>query len=143
MGRRIRGVADPAIYQRNGGASIGELMEREGVFWDKADNTRLAGKAQLHNRLAFDGQGIPMFYVFSTCKHFIRTVPSLVYSQVDVEDVDTEGEDHIYDECRYVCMENPCAATLGARGGLLAGEADPLDLHRDVYSPYAGRMRRG
>ncbi len=110
VGRRIRGVADPAIYQRNGGSSIGELMEREGVYWDKADNTRLAGKQQLHNRLAFDARGIPMLYVFSTCRHFIRTLPALVYSQVDVEDVDTEGEDHIYDECRYVCMESPCRA---------------------------------
>ena len=142
MGRAIRGVADPAIYQRNGGASIGELMEREGVYWDKADNTRLAGKAQLHNRLAFDGQGIPMLYVFSTCRHFIRTIPALVYSQVDVEDVDTEGEDHIYDECRYVCMENPCAAPVTASAEVW-GE-DPLNLHRDgsVYGVYAGNGRR-
>ena len=141
MGRRIRGVADPAIYQRNGGASIGELMEREGVFWDKADNTRLAGKAQLHNRLAFDGNGIPMLYVFSTCKHFIRTVPALVYSQVDVEDVDTEGEDHIYDECRYVCMEAPYAPP-AVCGDVSALGGDPLDLGRGGYAPYAGRMGR-
>ena len=143
MGRSIRGVADPAIYQRNGGASIGELMEREGVYWDKADNTRLAGKAQLHNRLAFDGQGIPMLYVFSTCRHFIRTVPALVYSQVDVEDVNTEGEDHIYDECRYVCMANPCAPLVPT---VTHGrEDDPLDLMGGGdhgYAPYAGRMWR-
>ena len=139
MGRRIRGVADPAIYQRNGGESIGELMEREGVYWDKADNTRVAGKAQLHNRLAFDSRGIPMLYVFSTCKHFIRTVPSLVYSQVDVEDVDTEGEDHIYDECRYVCMENPCAPPMPSTWA--EREDDPLDLNGGGgYAPYAGRM---
>ena len=141
MGRTVHGIADPAIYQRNGGASIGELMEREGVWWDKADNTRLAGKAQLHNRLAFDSQGIPMLYVFSTCHHFIRTIPALVYSQMDVEDVDTTGEDHIYDECRYVCMENPCAAprpmsTVG-RGW------NPLDTtptYGAGLAPYAGRI---
>ncbi len=127
MGRRIHGIADPAIYQRNGGASIGELMEAEGVYWDKADNTRVAGKQQMHNRLAFDENGIPMLYVFSTCRHFIRTVPSLVYSQMDVEDVDTEGEDHIYDECRYVCMENPCAAPRGAFSSVACGN-DPLEL---------------
>ena len=121
----------------------GELMEREGVYWDKADNTRSAGKAQLHNRLAFDGWGIPMLYVFSTCKHFIRTIPSLVYSQVNVEDVDTDGEDHIYDECRYVCMENPCAAPMPSV--LERSEDDPLDLNggKDPgYVPYAGRMWR-
>ena len=138
MGRRIHGVADPAIYQRNGGASIGEIMEREGVWWDKADNTRLAGKAQLHNRLAFDSHGIPMLYVFSTCRHFIRTLPALVYSQVDVEDVNTEGEDHIYDECRYVCMENPCALPTRPEG---SDPADPLGLSQTDFAPYAGRIK--
>ena len=82
-------------------------MEKQGVYWDKADNSRLAGKAQMHARLAFDGNGIPMFYVFSTCRHFIRTFPELVYDSADVEDIDTDGEDHIYDECRYVVMAHP------------------------------------
>ena len=41
-----------------------------------------------------------MLYVFDTCKHFIRTVPNLVYDETDVEDIDTDGEDHIYDELR-------------------------------------------
>lgn len=127
-GRRIHGVADPAISQRNGGVPISEIMEREGVYWDKADNTRLAGKQQLHNRLTFDKQGIPMLYVFSTCRHFIRTIPSLVYSQVDVEDVDTDGEDHIYDECRYVCMANPCAAPDHVDTFIAAENGDPLNL---------------
>ncbi len=62
---------------------------------------------QMHHRLAFDGEGVPMLYVFSTCRHFIRTLPALVYDQRDVEDVDTAGEDHIYDELRYVCMKKP------------------------------------
>jgi hypothetical protein len=135
-GRAIHGVADPAIRQRNGGTPISEIMEAEGVYWDRADNTRIAGKAQLHNRLAFDGRGIPMLYVFSTCRHFIRTVPSLVYSQVDVEDVDTEGEDHIYDECRYVCMEHPCNPPHMTP---VAVPYDPLAT-TEKFSPYAGRM---
>ena len=106
-GRFITGVADPAIRQKNGGESIAELMEKQGVYWDRADNSRLAGKAQMHARLAFDDTGVPMFYVFSTCRHFIRTFPELVYDAADVEDIDTDGEDHIYDECRYVAMAHP------------------------------------
>lgn len=74
-GKRIFGVADPAIFQENGGASIGEMMEREGVYWEKGDHTRLAGKMQFHHRLAFDREGRPMLQVFSTCRHFIRTIP--------------------------------------------------------------------
>jgi hypothetical protein len=55
---------------------------------------------------------------------------------MDVEDVDTEGEDHIYDECRYVCMENPCGAPAAGEGGF-----DPLSGEETRLAPYAGRMR--
>lgn len=112
QGRTVRGVADPAIFGNSGTESVASVMERKGVFWEPGQHDRLNGKMQIHNRLAFDGQGIPMLYVFNTCKHFIRTVPNLVYSETDVEDVDTDGEDHIYDECRYMCMEYPVAQTI-------------------------------
>lgn len=107
--RRVIHVGDPAIWGTQGTESIGALMERERVYFERADNNRLNGKMQVHHRLAFDADGRPMLYVFDTCRHFIRTVPALVYSQSNVEDVDTDGEDHIYDECRYVCMRNPIA----------------------------------
>ena len=106
-GRRIRGIADPSIFDESRGESIAAMMERAGVFFDRGDNHRLAGKMQLHHRLAFDGEGVPMLYVFNTCRGFIRTLPALTYSTVDVEDIDTSLEDHIYDECRYVLMEYP------------------------------------
>ena len=51
--------------------------------------------------------GIPMFQVFESCKHFIRTIPALVYDEAKPEDIDTDGEDHIYDECRYLLMQHP------------------------------------
>ena len=109
-GRKIIGIADPAIWQENGGVPIEREMAKEGIYFNRADNSRIAGKMQVHNRLAFDSNGYPMFYCFNTCKHFIRTIPSLVYSETDVEDVDTKQEDHIYDEFRYICMENPIKA---------------------------------
>lgn len=108
-GKTIRRVGDPAIWGSQGTQSVGELMERERVSFDKGINDRLSGKMQMHHRLRFDEDGIPMFYVFNTCKHFIRTIPELVYDDSDVEDVNTDGEDHIYDECRYACMLNPIA----------------------------------
>lgn len=108
-GKTVIGIADPAIFSDDRGqdTSIAAVMERGGVFFRRGNHERLAGKMQLHNRLVFDARGVPMLYVFSTCKNFIRTIPSLVYSEVDVEDVDTKGEDHIYDELRYVLMEHP------------------------------------
>ena len=106
-GKTIHGIADPSIFDESRGESIAEMMEREFIYFDRGDNTRLAGKMQMHNRLAFDDSGIPMLYVFNTCKHFIRTLPELIYDDTDVEDIDTDGEDHIYDECRYVAMAHP------------------------------------
>lgn len=130
-GHKIRGVADPAIFDESRGESIAAMMERAPnfIYWGKGDNTRLAGKMQYHYRLAFDKDGLPMFQVFNTCKHFIRTLPTLVYDDRHVEDINTEQEDHIYDECRYVLMENP----LQPRANVLQEPVkyDPLDLWKD------------
>ena len=107
--RVIHRVGDPAIWGSDGTESIGALMERERVYFERGDHARISGKMQVHHRMAFDGDGRARLYVFDTCRHFIRTVPALVYDDKDVEDINTDGEDHIYDELRYVCMANPIA----------------------------------
>ena len=96
-GRTIIGTADPSIFDESRGESIAQLMAKHPnyIYWSPGDNTRIAGKMQFHYRLAFDEEGDCMFQVFNTCKHFIRTFPSLVYSESDVEDIDTDLEDHI------------------------------------------------
>lgn len=127
--KTIVGVADPAIFASDGTESIASVMERNRVYFRPGDHQRIAGKMQLHHRLAFDQDGRPMLYVFDTCKHFIRTVPALVYDQSDVEDIDTDGEDHIYDECRYICMAHPISRPV--KGVDIQPGDDPLDLRRD------------
>ncbi len=133
-GRQIHRVGDPAIWGSDGTESIGALMERQRVFFEKGDHARIDGKIQIHHRLAFDAEGVPMLYVFDTCKHFIRTVPNLVYDESNVEDIDTDGEDHIYDELRYVCMKNPIAPRL--RPVQAEKPYDPLDLAAGGNSGY-------
>lgn len=110
-GNTIIGIADPAIWDESRGTegTVITMFERQGVYFDKGDNTRIAGKMQLHHRLAFDEKGYPMLYVFQTCKQFIRTIPNLVYDTRRVEDIDTTQEDHDYDACRYFLMTNPIA----------------------------------
>ncbi len=128
-GRSIIGVADPSIFDESRGESVAHMMERAPnfVYFGPGDNTRIAGKMQYHYRLAMDEEGLPMLQVFDTCKHFIRTLPSLVYDERKVEDINTEQEDHIYDMCRYVLMENPISPRQAAP--LPAPGDDPLDLH--------------
>jgi hypothetical protein len=48
-----------------------------------------------------------MMYFFSNCEAIIRTLPTLVYDEHKVEDIDTDGEDHAYDECRYFLQSRP------------------------------------
>lgn len=137
-GRKIIGIADPSIFDESRGESVAEMMIKAPnyISFDGGDNTRLAGKMQYHYRLAFDDEGKSMFYCFNTCRHFIRTIPALVYDEVNVEDIDTDQEDHIYDECRYVLMENP----ITPRANVLQRppESDPLDLYanKKVYDKY-------
>lgn len=106
-GKHIHGVADPAIWDKSHGVSIAETGEKYGVYFDKGDHKRLAGWMQVHYRLQFDENGIPMMYIFSNCKAFIRTIPTLMYDEHRPEDIDTKLEDHVADETRYLCMANP------------------------------------
>lgn len=137
-GRQIIGIADPAIFDEQKGESIAQMMEREGVYHEPADHTRLAGLMQCHYRLSFNDRGIPKFYVFTNCKNFIRTVPLLIYDEKKVEDVDTSMEDHIYDEWRYVMMENPINPPIRKKIVKDVRE-DPLDLWKDNYEDNIGR----
>lgn len=105
--KHISGVADPAIWDKSHGVSIAETGEKYGVYFDKGDHKRLAGWMQVHYRMQFDEEGIPMMYIFSNCKAFIRTIPTLMYDAHKPEDIDTKLEDHIADETRYLCMANP------------------------------------
>lgn len=106
-GKQIYGVADPAIFSADGGESIAETAQKYGVYFSPGDNQRIPGWMQIHYRMAFDENGYPMMYVFNNCKGFIRTIPTLLYDEHKVEDLDTEGEDHIADETRYFCMSRP------------------------------------
>ena len=106
-GKQIYGVADPAIFSADGGESIAETAQKYGVYFTPGDHQRIPGWMQIHYRMAFDENGYPMMYIFNNCKGFIRTIPTLLYDEHKVEDLDTEGEDHIADETRYFCMSRP------------------------------------
>lgn len=106
-GKKITGIADPAIWNAEYGESIAETAAKHMVYFNNGDHERLAGWMQMHYRMAFDDNGYPMMYIFKNCKGFIRTIPQLMYDEHRVEDIDTDGEDHIADETRYVCMSRP------------------------------------
>ena len=114
-GKRITGIADPAIWDAETGESIADTASKHQVFFTKGDHKRIPGWMQVHYRLAFDESGFPMMYVFSNCKAFIRTIPLLQYDEHKPEDLDTEGEDHVADEVRYFLMSRPIEPRVAAK----------------------------
>lgn len=125
-GEKIRmRIADPSIWhprpesrrKESRGITILEDMQREGVYFIKADNDRLHGKMQVHKRLQLNeeidketGEVLsenPVFQAFNTCKGFWRTMPNLAEDAKNPEDVDTNQEDHPYDCLRYIAMARP------------------------------------
>ena len=128
-GRRVLGVADPAIWNKeSSGLSIADVAARHGVKFSPGNNDRINGWAQCHNRLAFDGQGRPMMYVFEHCTAFRRTIPLLLYDENKPEDLDTEGEDHEADAWRYLCVANPIKAPVPRNDKIILPGMDPLEM---------------
>lgn len=129
-GKQIYGVADPAIFSADGGESIAETAQKYSVYFSPGDHQRIPGWMQIHYRMAFDENGYPMMYIFNNCKGFIRTIPTLLYDEHKVEDLDTEGEDHIADETRYFCMSRPIKPRQAAIPDDYA--TNPLNLFLDI-----------
>lgn len=134
QGKRILGVADPSIWDASRGQSVAETSEKYRVYWEPGDNKRIPGWMQLHYRLQFDDNGIPMMYIFDTCKAFIRTIPTLMYDDKKPEDIDTDLEDHVADEVRYMCMNRPIKPV--KREKRQPKPYNPLDTEAEPYDPY-------
>jgi len=118
-------IADPSIWHPRPdnrraearGTTIYDDFASEGVYFTKADNERMHGKQQVHKRLRIESEidketgevltEHPMFYAFNDQDHFWRTIPMLQEDPKNPEDVDTDQEDYIYDEVRYMCMARP------------------------------------
>lgn len=97
--------ADPSIFKTEGGPSIAEQIK---FPFSPADNTRKSGWGQVRSRLV-GHDGRPMLYIMSTCPNLIRTLPSLQHDPHDMEDLDSDGEDHAADALRYGLMGRPYA----------------------------------
>jgi len=114
------GVADSSIFDTENGNCIAVDMARKvrladgreykGVQWLKADKrpgSRKNGWEQM--RMAFQNAVKPVdgprerpgLFIFDACQQFVRTVPSLPRDEKDMDDIDTDAEDHIADETRY------------------------------------------
>ena len=97
-----------------------------GVHWERADKSpgsRKQGWEQIRKMLAQtmrpenSAREHPGLFIFDTCEQWLRTIPTLPRDDKDLDDVDTDSEDHIGDETRYrVRFERPTVKSGKARG---------------------------
>jgi len=109
-------IMDASTWARRGdvGPGIAETMRLNGLQCrpsDKSPNSRINGKLEVHRRLAKKTNDKPSLYVFASCLNLIRTLPQLPLDENNMEDVDTDAEDHAYDALRYGCMSRPLNPT--------------------------------
>lgn len=143
-GRVKAGPADSSIYSVENGNSIAADMARQvkvngkpfkGILWlraDKSPGSRKVGWERLRTYLKnalpqyvrnVEGKPVrvprerPGMYIFNRCKHFIDLFPVLPRDEEDMDDVDTDAEDHIGDDARYRIL----AAATGGRTGRTVG----------------------
>lgn len=93
-------VADSAIFSNIGNEkTIAQLFRKHGIKWlpsFKGRGSRVNGAQVIVQLLRED-----KLKVFSSCKHWIRTVPILMPDELRPEDVNTKMEDHAWDETMY------------------------------------------
>lgn len=103
-------VADPSIFashgmvDKEGGETIAQNFARHGIMFLRGSNRRIDGWHLMHQYLAYDDLTPPKLLYFNTCHNSIRTIPSLIYDEKAIEDVDTDCEDHAADTDRYFLM---------------------------------------
>jgi hypothetical protein len=95
-------ISDPSIWNRTGGdSSIATQFSESGWPIIPGVRDRQGTKMLVHHMLKVNPKtGLPKLRVFSNCRGFIRTFPQLTLDPRKVEDVNTKGEDHIYDALR-------------------------------------------
>jgi hypothetical protein len=87
--------------------------ERWAFDWRVGDPSRALKMRQFHERLRCqDHEGKPMrpmLMAYNTCDHFFRTISGLIQDEHNIEEIDTDGEDHVFDESAHICMARPLA----------------------------------
>lgn len=116
-GRVKAGPADSAIWDDTNGNSIASDMQAAKVTWERADKgpgSRVQGWAQCRQKLKngippeHGVRELPGFFVWrGHNEHFLRTFPVLPRDDRNLDDVDTDAEDHIGDEVRYRLRRKP------------------------------------
>lgn len=105
----LDGLMDSAAFSNNGQSETprGKQIVKAGAKFrpvDKWPGSRVHRVQDFHRRLgknAKDPEGKPGIIFFTKCRKAIETIPTLPRDPNNVEDVDTDGDDHAFDAVTY------------------------------------------
>ena len=105
VGENPIAVADPSIFNHEGGPSINDqfttvFAKYKHPSFKGADNDRISGWSQIRQRLVAKPA---LLYIFASCPYLLETLPSLSIDKKNAEDADSSGNDHACDALRYLC----------------------------------------
>jgi hypothetical protein len=101
------GPADTSIFSIIDGTSYADEMARVGVMWTRAakgPGSRVIGLENLRDKLEASlvrPMESPGIFIFENCRQWRRTVPTLPRDQKKMDEVDTDAEDHCFDDTMY------------------------------------------
>jgi len=102
---------DPSLLpakQGELGEWIGLTLARHGVPVVRVSNDRKNGWQRVHEAFApcphTDHPPRPWLSIHPRCRYLIRTLPLMVQSDSDAEDLDSDSDDHACDALRYLLM---------------------------------------
>lgn len=139
-------VADPSIWTKikktESDQSMAEIFAAVGWNMIKGKNDRISGLARVHDYLkGIASDGKPLMLVFENCYAFIRTMPVLVVDEKNPEDLDTTGEDHVYDEVRYAVMSTFASIQHVIHEPMGIIDYDVDERNQDEYDYLRGKLR--
>ncbi len=104
-------IDSSAFVAGSNGISIAEVFQevfKNKIIVRRSNRDRVSGKMRVHDYLSMNEKKEFYWQIDSSCKNLIRTLPDLVISEKNNEDVEKgKQEDHAYDSCRYYLMSLP------------------------------------
>ncbi len=96
------------------GPTTAETFQKWGIILSPTDSKRETKIRMFRERLRPDKDkgGQPGLLVYKTCRDFFRTISGLVMDTTRPEDVNSAGEDHVYDEAAHFAMARPMSLVI-------------------------------
>lgn len=143
-------VFDPALWSKEPAATLpltgAEIISQtyeeasgRSMVLQRGNNDRIIGWGQVREYLKpylKNGQLTAKLQIFPNCFELIRTLPTLVYDQYRVEDLDSDGEDDPADALRYGIMSRPQPA-------ITAKQKEDLLFQQAMKRKLSNQGRRG